>query len=71
MQENPFIKVYWIRYTFEIAQLAINKKQKYFSWPDHQLAENLILVFGFYEGKIKDKSEFVTKVVGIIVTIFV
>ena len=30
------------------ARLAINKKQNYFSLPDHQLAENLILVFGFY-----------------------
>ena len=27
-------------------QLAINKKQKYFSLPNYQLAENLILVFG-------------------------
>ena len=31
------------------AGLAVNKKQKYFSLPDHQLAENLILVFSFYE----------------------
>ena len=28
------------------ARLALNKKQKYFSLPDHQLAENQILVFG-------------------------
>ena len=28
------------------ARLAINKNQKYFSLPDHQLAENQILVFG-------------------------
>ena len=26
---------------------ARNKKQKYFSLPDHQLAEDLILTFGF------------------------
>ena len=31
-------------------RLAINKKQNYFWLPDHQFAENLILVFGFYEG---------------------
>ena len=31
------------------ARLAINKKQNYFSLPDYQLAENLILVFSFYE----------------------
>ena len=35
---------YWSR-----APLAINKKQECFPLPDHQLAENLILVFGFYE----------------------
>ena len=29
--------------------LAINKKQNYFLLPDHELAENLILVFGFCE----------------------
>ena len=28
---------------------AMNKKQNYFSLPDDPLAENLILVFGFYE----------------------
>ena len=37
--------------------------------PDYQLAEDMILLFVFYE-KIKiDKSEFVAKVVGITVTI--
>ena len=46
MQEDFFIKGYWIRHGFEVERLAINKKQKYFSLPDHQLAENLILVFG-------------------------
>ena len=48
-------------------KLAINKKQKYFLLPDHQLAENLILVCK--KGLKEDKSEFVTKSVGIIVTI--
>ena len=46
-----------------------NKKQNYFSLPDHQLAENLIRIFGFYEKTKRDKNEFVTKFVGIIVTI--
>ena len=36
-------------YLWSRARLAVNKKQNYFSLPDHQLAENLILVFGFYE----------------------
>ena len=45
------------------ARLVINKKQNYFSLPDHHLSENLILVFGFYEkaknGKIKIVAKFV------------
>ena len=47
----------------------MNIKQKYFSLSDHQLAENLILVFGFYEKTKKDKTELVTKLVGIMVMI--
>ena len=48
----------------------MNKKQKYFSLPDHQHAEHLILVFGYYKkGQKEDKSDFVTKSVGIIVAI--
>ena len=35
------------------AQLAINKMQKKLSLPDHELAENLILVFGIYGMKAK------------------
>ena len=38
-------------------------KSKDFSLPDRQLAEKLILVFGFYE-KTRDKREFVTRFVG-------
>ena len=45
MSESLLNSVYlWSR-----ARLAINKKQKYFSLPDHQLAETFILVFDFYE----------------------
>ena len=51
------------------APLAVNKEQKHFSLPGHQLAENLILVFGFYERTKMDKRKFVTKSVGIIITI--
>ena len=61
IQENPFIKVYWILHTFQV--------ELYFLLPDYQLAEDMILLFVFYE-KIKiDKSEFVAKVVGITVII--
>ena len=51
------------------AQFAINKRQKYFLLPDHQHAENLILVFVFYKRKNKDKRGFVTKYAEIICTI--
>ena len=35
-----------IKFVVDRARLAINEKQKYFSLPDRQLAENMILVFG-------------------------
>ena len=53
-------------------QLAINKKQSYFSLSGHQLADNLILVVGLegqkMKGQIMNESELVT-IAGIIVTI--
>ena len=49
MQQNPFIKVLNSALLSSRAQLAVNKTQNYSSLPDHQLAENLIPVFGFYE----------------------
>ena len=45
------------------------KKQKFFSLPDRELAENLILVFGFCEKQTRDKSKSVSKFVEIIVMI--
>ena len=38
------------------ARPTISKKKKYFLFPDHQLAENLILVFRFYETTKKGKK---------------
>ena len=55
MQENFFIKVYWIRYGLLL--------------PDHQLAENLNLSFFHKKGQKEDKSEFVTKFIRVIATI--
>ena len=52
-------------------RLAINEKQKYFSFTDPQLAENLILVCGSTKGQKRNKNEFVTKFIGIIVMIIV
>ena len=43
--------------------LAISKKGNYFLLPDHQLDENLILVFEFCEGR------FVSRFIRITVTI--
>ena len=48
---------------------AIDRRVCKFSVPDYQLAENLILVFSFLKRQKRDKSEFVTKSVLIIVTI--
>ena len=50
-------------------RLVIEKTQKYFSLPDQQLVVDQVLVFGLYEMKKEDKSQFVTNDVGIIVTI--
>ena len=35
-----------IKFGMDRARLAINEKQIYFSLPDRQLAEKMILVFG-------------------------
>ena len=50
-------------------RLAINKKQEYFSLPDHQLTENLILIIVCKKEQKEDKNKFATNSVGIIVTI--
>ena len=71
MQENTFIKVYQIQDNFEVVRDSLNKKQKYLLLPDHQLAEKLlILVSVSTKGQKSDKSEFVTKFVRAISTIF-
>ena len=41
-------------------RIAINEKQKYFSLPDHQLAENLLFL-DCKKGQKENKSKFVTK----------
>ena len=55
-------------YLWSTVQLVVNKKYNYFLLPDHQLAENLILLFGLYKRTKKDKSKFVSKFVEIIDT---
>ena len=53
----------WVRILF------LSLKDKYFLFPDFQLAENFILLFDFYEKKKGDKSEFLTKFLRIVDTI--
>ena len=48
------------------ACLTINKTQKYLSVPQHQLARNWILIFDFYQRTENNKSQFITKFIGII-----
>ena len=55
MQENCFIKVCLIQHIFEVERDSLQtKKQKCLSLPDHQLAENMILDFVFYERTNKE-----------------
>ena len=68
-KKNSFISLLNSAWFLSKAQLDINKKQKTFSRTNHQLAENLILVFCFYERTKMEKIEFVTKFVGTIGTI--
>ena len=47
---RKFFKSLWnSKYLWSWVRLAINKNKKYFSLSDHQLAENVILIFDFYE----------------------
>ena len=56
-------------YLWSRARLAINKKQSYFLLQDHQLAKNLILFLASVKEQKRDKSEFLTNFVGIIVAL--
>ena len=47
MQEDSFINVYLNQHGFDEKRGSVNKEQKYFLLPDHRLAENMVLVFGF------------------------
>ena len=67
MKENPLIKVYWIRDTCESrALLIINKKQKKTSLLGNQLAENLFLFLASVKEQNRNKSEFISKFLGVI-----
>ena len=73
MGKNFFIKLFWTLRTYEEKRdLLSKKKHKHFLLQDHQLAEKLIFDLGFFEKKKKrDKSIFVTKFLGTIITVTV
>ena len=59
-----------MRYGFEVERDSLlTKKQKYFSLPDHQLLKTRFLFLVYKKGEKEDKSKFVTRFVGITVTI--
>ena len=47
----PLLKFIEFGMLWSPAWLAMNKKQKCFLFPDHQLPENMVLVFGSYDRK--------------------
>ena len=51
MEEKAFVKVYWIQHDFEVERDLLQTKSKtiFLITRPHQLAENLILIFCFYE----------------------
>ena len=77
MYENLFIKVflqksfYWLRHTFEVsrAQLPINKRQKISRYQITNVVKIWFLFLVFARGQKRNKSKFVTKFAGVIVTI--
>ena len=70
MQENPFIKVYWIRHSFEVERDSLQTKGKIISrYQTTKLLKIWSLCLVSMKGQKRDKSEFVSKFVGIIVAI--
>lgn len=70
MGKNLFLKLFWTLRTYEEkCDLLSKKKHKHFLLQDHQLAEKLIFDLGFFEKKKRDKSIFVTKFLGTIITV--
>ena len=53
VRKSFFTSLLNLAYLLSKARLARNKKQKHVLLLDYNLAENLILVFGFYERKKK------------------
>ena len=68
MQENCFIKAYWIRHGFE-AWLTIKKNRNISRYQASSLMKTWLLFLVCKKGQQERKSEFLTKSVGIIVKI--
>ena len=60
IRKVKYISKFLYKALFVSARIAISKKQKYFSLPDHMLLKILILVFSLKEQK-EDKNEFAAK----------
>ena len=70
MWENSFIKVFLIRNGFEVERcLNINKTKKLFRYGTTNLLKIWFLFLVSKKGQKRNKSKFVIKFVGIIVTI--
>ena len=70
LENSIYNKLYNLACLWSRTQIAIIKKQKHFSLPDHQFPGNLIIAFCFCEGKKEgDKDKFVVTFVGVIVAI--
>ena len=69
MKENSFIKVYWIRHRFEADHDSLWTRNRNISrYQITNLLKTWFLFLVCKKGQKKDKSKFVTKSVGIIVT---
>ena len=70
MYKNSFIKVYWIRYGFEVERDSLLTKNRNVSYyQTTNLLKTRFLFLVSKKGEREDKRKFVTKFVGIIVTI--
>ena len=70
MDENYFIKAYWIRRGFEVESDLLQTKNRNISrYQSANLLKTWFLFLICKKGQKEDKSEFVTKSVGIVVTI--
>lgn len=69
MRGIPFTKIYWIRRAFEESAMRYKQKREIVLLPHNELAETSFLILVFTEINQRAKSDYVTKFVGIKITI--